>query len=150
MIAPEYRRFYTVAAGWPATRRPILDRAQWCCERCGVPHRAYIWRGPNGVWIDQTSGVFIEPGELLVDLRPPIERGVVVENDPDPRDGHLARVKIGVAHRNHNPADNRHENLAAWCGWCHLDHDQQRHRETRCTNKDRRRPLFEALWMEQR
>jgi 5-methylcytosine-specific restriction endonuclease McrA len=37
------------------------------------------------------------------------------------------RVVLSVAHLNHNPADNRAENLKALCQRCHLRHDRRLH-----------------------
>jgi hypothetical protein len=54
----------------------------------------------------------------------------------------FSRIQLGVAHLNHTPGDDRLENLAALCRACHLRHDRGQHRETRCTHKDERRPLF--------
>lgn len=37
-------------------------------------------------------------------------------------------IVLTIAHLNHQPADNRDENLAALCQWCHLKHDVRFHR----------------------
>lgn len=55
-----------------------------------------------------------------------------------------ARIVLTIAHLNHNPADNRPENLAALCQRCHLNHDKEQHRETRKARKDAQRPLLAA------
>jgi hypothetical protein len=56
------------------------------------------------------------------------------------------RVKVGVAHINQTAGDDRDENLAAWCDWCHLAHDRPEHlihaRVTRINRKDSSRPLL--------
>ena len=35
--------------------------------------------------------------------------------------------KPTIAHFNHDPRDNRDENLQALCQWCHFHHDQRFH-----------------------
>ena len=44
------------------------------------------------------------------------------------------RVVLTVAHLNHDPADNRPENLRALCQPCHLHHDAAQHRRSRAAN----------------
>ena len=46
---------------------------------------------------------------------------------PHPETG--SRVVLTVAHLNHDPTDNRDENLAALCQRCHLRHDRWLHAE---------------------
>lgn len=55
---------------------------------------------------------------------------------------HTIRVVITVAHLNHIAGDDRDENLAALCQWCHLIHDLSHHQRTRATRKDAARPLL--------
>ena len=57
----------------------------------------------------------------------------------------FARIQLGVAHLNHEPGDDRAENLAALCRRCHLAHDKGQHKHTRATRKDRGRPLLLAI-----
>jgi hypothetical protein len=58
----------------------------------------------------------------------------------------ISKVVLTIAHLNHDPSDNRDENLAALCQWCHNHHDvdfrQANARETRMTRKDSGRPLL--------
>lgn len=53
----------------------------------------------------------------------------------------VIRVKIGVAHLDHDPSNNADDNLKALCDWCHLHYDKLHHRETRATRKDAARPI---------
>lgn len=39
----------------------------------------------------------------------------------------VVRVVLTIAHLNHDPSDNRDENLRALCQWCHLRHDRPFH-----------------------
>jgi hypothetical protein len=52
------------------------------------------------------------------------------------------RIKLTIAHFDHNPANMADSNLRCWCTWCHLDHDRPHHEETRSTRKDEKRPVL--------
>lgn len=147
-IKAEFRQFY--ARAWRETVRPrILARADNACEQCGKPMgetveqqtglgynqylgeivRVMFWRRPNEIlWRTHL-------GEIAsVRDRRGIKLGAIYE----------LRVQLGVAHINNVPGDDRDENLAAWCNWCHLNHDAPHHHDTRATRKDASRPLIEA------
>jgi len=49
--------------------------------------------------------------------------------EPHPRTG--SKVVLTIAHLNHDPTDNRPENLSALCQACHLGHDLSLHAENR-------------------
>ena len=88
------------------------------------------------------DGRWRAPGSLLVDLRPPRERGVFCEWPEDPKLIYEVRVVLTIAHLNHRPGDDRDENLAAWCQYDHLLYDVPHHAVTRAAHKDERRPLL--------
>jgi hypothetical protein len=147
-IAPELRQFY--GPTWREKVRPrIMSRAQDACECCGKRNSCYVWTVPVVIptlwgevrytaWWDDDWQRWRAPGSVLVDLRPPRDRGVFVEgpkiddvrNERYPGSKFLL-VQVGVAHINHRSGDNRDENLAALCRGCHLNHDQIQHRDTR-------------------
>lgn len=54
----------------------------------------------------------------------------------------LFNVQCGCAHLNHDPSDNRDDNLAWLCRRCHLIHDKGQHKQTRSARKDGARPLL--------
>jgi len=142
-IRPELRHFY--GEEWRTVTRPrILARAGNCCERCAKPNgeriqtysetmgppenRLYFmwWRlpgySPGDAWRNHA-------GKVCHSIRiPPWWRGV--------------RVVLTVAHLNHVAGDDRGENLAALCQWCHLVNDLRHHAESRGIRKDQHRPLF--------
>jgi HNH endonuclease len=71
----------------------------------------------------------------------------VVSITDDPRSpirgaSRVIEVVLTVAHLNHVAGDDRDENLAALCQYCHLMHDAEQHRESRATRKDSARPLL--------
>lgn len=47
------------------------------------------------------------------------------QGQPHPDTGSI--VVLTVAHLNHDPRDNRPDNLRAWCQRCHLHHDREHH-----------------------
>ena len=62
-----------------------------------------------------------------------------VNGEPHPETGSI--VVLSVAHRNHNPGDNREENLSAWCQRCHNTYDapkrhaNRKHRQLRAAGQ---------------
>ena len=55
------------------------------------------------------------------------------------KDGNYARVILTVAHLDHNPRNNRGNNLRVLCQRCHLAHDQQHHLEQSALTRARKR-----------
>lgn len=152
-ILKQYRQHY--GAAWRRIRRQILERAGHCCERCGKPDRATVYVLSRGVWYDEALQRWRAPGDACVLLAPPEERGVTVLNGLSidlkdemayapgvVRDVRRLFVVVCVAHLNHTPGDDRPDNLAAWCQYCHLIYDLQQHHISRATRKDARRPLL--------
>jgi hypothetical protein len=112
-IRPDLRILYRGPV-WKAIRREILARAGNCCERCGAPNRTSVLRA-GGWW----APVGAMPAEYW---RFGGRREAVVSIPH-----RTVRVVLTVAHLNHDPSDNRPENLRALCQWCHLDHDRKLH-----------------------
>ena len=149
-IRPDLRPFYR-GPGWRATRERILARGENHCEQCGKPNGETVWTLTGVVVLapdDRRPWMFWTPdvetaaarGTAWFDqfgqrreLRP-----TMLSPSSTPR---VIRVKIGVAHLDHDPSNNADENLRALCDWCHLHYDKLHHRETRATRKDRSRPI---------
>jgi hypothetical protein len=138
-IRPELRHFYTGA--WRETRLRILQRAKNRCERCRKPNRVEVvmrtWHGRMW-WRPLTANLWrTEAGRLH---RTP-DSGCYRER--------YTNVVLTIAHLNQIAGDDRDENLAALCQWCHLTHDRQQHirssKETRLTRKDRSRPILQEV-----
>jgi 5-methylcytosine-specific restriction endonuclease McrA len=140
-IRREYRHLYH-SPEWIRIRTEVLERAQHCCERCGRP--SGLWVLSQGLrWFCSTSRRWRAPGQILIDLRPPLERGAIV---PRPcGELYLVETQLSCAHINHVPGDDREENLAGWCRSCHLWHDRNEHKHSREVRKDLARPLFGAM-----
>jgi len=143
-IRPELRKFYR--REWRTVIRPrILARAHNRCEKCGKPNGLLVW-----VYRSDSCGQYWTPHLRPVSKQVWFYCGLRTEGNfvLRPEYFHLARrirVVLTVAHLDHDPANNRDENLKALCQWCHLDHDRAHHKETRATRKDARRPLLSAL-----
>ena len=96
-------------ADWPAIRARILLRAGNRCEGCGLPNGALGVRLPDGAFVetpDHAAGTWVGGRKVM-------------------------RVVLTVAHLNHDTADNRDENLRAWCQQCHNRHDAKMRAERR-------------------
>lgn len=99
---------------WLNEIRPhILERAQNKCEWCGVDNYAVGARDKHGVWHDEVAIHAMSAGvgdDLFGDF-------------PD-----MIKIVLTIAHiDNPDPMDCRHENLAALCQRCHLNHDRAHH-----------------------
>lgn len=129
-IRKELREFYSGPA-WREIRARILTRARHRCEFCHAPDRLVVERGPGGVW--RLAGT----NSLWRDVS-----GNFTTSDPLPERRRRVKIILTVAHLNHTPGDDREDNLAALCQYCHLRYDLEHHRRTRQTRKDARRPLL--------
>jgi hypothetical protein len=148
-IRPEFRHFYRGAA-WRAVRDRIRARAGDRCERCHKPNgvkvetvvgqrlfgarstRYMFWRVPGAdIWHSHLGEIKSKPHPgAPAEFRQTAARTI--------------RVKCACAHLNHTPGDDRDENLAWLCDWCHFHWDQEHHRGMRAARKDRDRPILAA------
>lgn len=139
-IRPEFRKFY--GREWRTVTRPrVLERDGHACKQCRAPNHATIARIDRypGWWFTMGGEAHDTDGALRFHFRGS-------EFDAPDR---LVRIVLTVAHLNHTPGDDRDENLAALCQWCHLHHDLSLHiasaRQTRVDRKDAARPLLRAI-----
>jgi hypothetical protein len=139
-IRPELRHFY--GREWREVTRPrILKRAGDKREQCKVPNYKVIARFNKypGWWFTMDGEIHRPDGS---------DAGMFRGSDPEfAEPDRLVAIVLTVAHLNHTSGDDRDENLAALCQWCHLHHDQQLHvqsaRETRMDRKDAARTLLQ-------
>jgi hypothetical protein len=169
-IAKHVRHFYTAAAGWPDKRAAALacaggtlnDRGRYAggayCQQCAKLDRSEVWvvhtDTEGQYWSDDTSheeiGRMVDEGGPHCDVPLPELRwtacisGKVVYREL-PEFARRIVVVLAVAHRNHTPGDDRPENLAAWCQYCHLHWDLIQHADTRKDRKDFKRPMLVYL-----
>lgn len=107
-------------ANWKAISRRIrFERAGNRCEWCGVRNHAF------GRWASKTSDVF--------------HYADAGERDTLTAEGvKVIRIVLTVAHLNHDPRDNREENLAALCQRHHLRLDGPQHVANARATRERR------------
>lgn len=155
-IRPDLRPLYRTPE-WRAARRRVLERAGGQfdtsgrylggahCEECGKPDRTHVY--VYAMSDERRGGLRVQYWTAEGRSRWRDCFGKLMPRALWPAAGLPRRIwaEIGVCHRNGRAGDDRPENLAAWCQWCHLHHDALQHRETRCARKDAARPLLEAL-----
>jgi len=116
-IRRESRYHYPI--DWSLISREVrFGRAKGRCEGCGRPHGREVRCLPDGRWYDTDHGTWRDHrGQPAV--WPDIVEACVVKR---------TRVILAACHLNHDPTDNRAENLKALCQRCHLNHDREYHR----------------------
>jgi hypothetical protein len=109
-IKPENKKKYP--PDWKGISLSVKESAGWKCENCGAPHGVVGKHGADGVFYakEDIDGMNSSMGFQLFGNYPKV-----------------IRIILTVAHLNHNPADNRRENLRAWCQKCHLAWDKEHH-----------------------
>jgi hypothetical protein len=145
-IRKELRKFYGRA--WLTITRPrILARAGNCCEHCGKPNSQHVytrtWSTFTEHRMEWQPTIAVNIGTWCVHSRPRTPRPVVHSLQAIERmAARSVRVVLTVAHLNHTPGDDRDDNLAALCQWCHLILDIEHHHKTRAERKDAARPML--------
>jgi len=120
---------------WKTEIQPkILERAENCCEFCGIENKAvYIIEDSNVLILEKfVSGIYICPDGF--------KRGVGKTGE-----WVLKQVILTIAHLNHDITDNRMENLKALCQKCHLDYDKEYRKANRKNTLEKKKgiiPLF--------
>ena len=113
-IRPENKALYP--SNWKTEIRPrIQKRAGDKCELCGVENHAVGVRNP-------TTKVFWKVGTL------PASKWILNGEK-------VIRIVCTVMHLNHDPTDNRDENLKFGCQKCHNNYDAKFRAENRKKSK---------------
>lgn len=117
-IKPEKRTLYP--KDWPAISRRIrFDRAQGRCEQCNAPHGEVIARG-----LYEHSGTYMLADGTVHDASNGTRLGRAKGSEYPAR---YVSVVLTVAHLDHDPTNNRDDNLRALCQRCHLAYDADLH-----------------------
>jgi len=101
---------------WKTVIRPrILKRAEHCCEQCGAPDGAFIYRP-----VKKSADWRLMPEGHLADVM--AEDGVK-----------FTKVVLTIAHLDHDATNHEvtDDRLRAWCQLCHLNYDRPRHIQNR-------------------
>ena len=131
------RQFY--GPRWRKEIRPrILARAKNRCERCNVPNY-HVVRRCGGGWLSVLLKFGHSPLKVWIGAD-----GLLLGFTPKRHMIRTVLIVLQVIHLNHVRGDDRDENLAAYCQWCHLNYDQQQHKKTRSVRKDAARPLLQV------
>jgi hypothetical protein len=142
-INRELRQHY--GKEWRTVTRPrILARAGDRCEFCRKPNHAIVeWFKIAGVMYWRLPENLLQPAKPHA-MPPAPWIGETGQARPlvDPPPLRWIEVVITIAHLNHTPGDDRDENLAALCQYCHLKHDREHHHESRARRKDAARPII--------
>lgn len=128
-IRPENRWLYPI--DWPELSSLIrFERAKGRCERCRPPHLKIIDHLGDGRWFDASAVVWRDGAGARV--RPPDVEELTI---------YRTKVVLACAHLDHNPTNNRRNNLAALCQRCHMIHDADEHSRQRWSNLHRCRAI---------
>jgi len=116
-ILPRTRWFYPI--DWPQISHHVrFVRAKGRCEQCGRPHGHAVRCLPDGRWFD------VEAHAWRDGHGQPASWPDVVDYAAH----RTTRVILAACHRDHDPANNRADNLMALCQRCHMLHDRDEHR----------------------
>jgi hypothetical protein len=157
-IPKELRHLYRGKA-YEAFRNALLDRAGNACEQCKAPNGMRVFRVSlkefAGWWWSEGGGIGhdergnSQPAFSAFAVHE-FYRAAVLDGfrkrEPDWRG---VKIVLTAAHLNRVAGDDRPENGKMLCQMCHLNYDRPVHlvhsRETRCAEKDPKRPLLALL-----
>ncbi len=129
-IRPQHRALYPL--DWPVISHAIrFGRAKGRCESCRRRHGDEIRQLPDGRWYDTETDVWRDDRGCTAPDPSLLEMIVVV----------LKHVVLAACHVNHDRGNCSDNNLAGWCGRCHLRHDRPEHLRQRRLTYLRRRAL---------
>jgi len=110
---------------WKEIRQRILERANHCCEQCGVSNYDIGYRDEKEVWnkIEQS-----------------------MQGDTDAEDAKetgfkVIKIVLTIAHLDHNPKNNDESNLKALCQLHHLRYDINHHKENSRNTRNKNKKL---------
>jgi len=114
-------------ANWKTEIRPaILERANNCCEFCGVHNYAIGYRNKDGIFY--TTEFIIEELESTgLDMFDD-ELSHCIQNDGKAKP---IKIVLTIAHLDHDTTNNDPKNLKALCQRCHNRYDIEHRKENR-------------------
>ncbi len=120
-IRRDARWFYPI--DWPLISRRVRfetpgPHGAGRCWRCGHPHGQDVRVLEGGLWFDPEHHTWRD-GEGGDARWPDVVEACGIRK---------TRVVLAACHVDHDPANVRPRNLAAWCQRCHLLHDRAHHR----------------------
>ncbi len=123
----DYKKY---PSNWKTEIRPrILDRANNCCEHCGLKNGTVGYR--------DSTGAFVSMEHLMPNFK---RKYVVIDHrvyhlyQTLPNGYKLITIILTIAHLDHNPQNHAvtDDRLAALCQQCHLRYDSKtRQRKTK-------------------
>jgi hypothetical protein len=124
---------------WKTEIRPaILKRAGDKCEFCGVPNKAFIFRGKleddTEVYQMFDGSIYREKDSVLLYDN---EEGFRI-NVEETTSQKAITVVLTIAHLDHDISNNDYGNLKALCQRCHLNLDKEQHTESRAKTRRRK------------
>lgn len=118
---------------WRTEIRPaILERANNCCEECGVANYSQGYRDKDGKFYEWS---------YVWDLLERSGRDLFDDVLSHCSEAKMIKIVLTVAHMDHCITNNDYSNLKALCQRCHLRHDIQHHKANARKTIDRKKGL---------
>lgn len=110
-IKPENKHLYP--ENWKEIRKDILERANHCCEFCGVPNKSLL------MYKDKKIHIIIKPTDFEYGLGKYCAKSWLEYKNKKWIRCRLATVVLTIAHIDQDPTNNDYSNLRALCQKCH-------------------------------
>ena len=130
-------------ANWKTKIRPdILERANNCCENCGVKNKLVIERGFYNE-IEVYQDILQNEGAIYK-----AENSEYLTSDylgSIDGNGKMITVVLTISHTDHDISNNDYSNLKALCQRCHNRHDAAHRKENRRKNRRKNKGQLKLL-----
>lgn len=131
---------------WNAKRVEILQRAQNCCEGCGVKNYA-VGYYRNSVLIQPIGRQNGNP--IVYSNFKDASFNAKSWNEIHKEDGDNRKyivVVLTISHTDHNTQNNDNSNLKALCQKCHINHDKHHHAKNARVTREKKKGLTNKLF----
>ncbi len=106
---------------WKTRIRPeILERAEYCCENCGIRDREFICRSTRNKARYEILAINEQYHSFASSYKSRWSKPIY--------------IVLTISHTDHDIKNNDYSNLRALCQRCHFWHDKDHHAETRKRN----------------